>query len=134
MRYIPYPYFAYPYFHPQWLVAENHIPTHVNKVLSLPKSFPPISTERLNTSALKFQEVMKQADLLVEKIVNNPGFAHELMDAAQQSNKEKVEELILSTGITIMVKTNYHPEGILIILDNSEGKDICCDLRMSLSW
>ena len=78
---------------------------------------------------------MKQADLLVNKIVNSNEFAFELMDAAQLSNTKKVEELILSTGITIKLKTNYTPTGILIDLDNSEDDEGgCCQLRMALKW
>jgi|1185.fasta_scaffold321765_2 hypothetical protein len=56
------------------------------------------------------------------------------MDAVQQSNKKKVEELILSTGATIKVKTPFTPTGICIVLDKSEVEGDCCDLLIALCW
>jgi hypothetical protein len=88
----------------------------------------------LNTSAKKFQELTKQANLLAGKIVNSKEFAHELMEAAQLSNTKKVEELILSTGITLKIKTYFNPTGIRIELNNSENEVVCCNLLMTLKW
>jgi hypothetical protein len=88
----------------------------------------------LNTSAKKFQELTKQANLLAGKIVNSKEFAHELMEAAQLSNTKMVEELILSTGITLKIKTYLNPTGIRIELNNSENEVVCCNLLMTLKW
>ncbi len=88
----------------------------------------------LNISAKRFQELLKQADLLAGKIVNSKEFAHDLMEAAQLSNTKKVEELIQSTGITLKIKTHYNPTGIRIELTNSENEVGCCDLLMTLYW
>ncbi|KAA0967007.1 hypothetical protein FQ087_05655 [Sporosarcina sp. ANT_H38] len=77
---------------------------------------------------------MKQADLLAGKIVNSKEFAHDLMEAAQLSNTKKVDELILSTGITLKIKTYFSPTGIRIELTNAGNEGSCCNLLMTLKW
>lgn len=133
MHYISYPSLAYPYFHPR-LATASKVTSHVNTVLDRENSFPPVNTKRLNTSAQRFQVLMEQADLLIDKIISSNEFAHELKTAAQLSETKKVEELILSTGITIKVKTKFTPSGIQINLKNSDEGGGCCDLLMTLHW
>jgi hypothetical protein len=99
-----------------------------------PSPFPPVDPKLLNISAHKFQELMKQAFKLVEKISTSQEFAYELMNEAQLSNAAKVEELIKSTGITMKVETTFTPTGIRIKLDNSELQGRCCQLAMLLHW
>jgi hypothetical protein len=140
MQFIPYPHWAYPYSDPRWLVPDGYVSARFNEYLqsqtaSIPQSpFPSINTQMLNTSAKKFQELTKQANLLAGKIVNSKEFAHELMEAAQLSNTRKVEELIISTGITLKIKTYFSPTGIRIELTNSENGGDCCNLLMTLKW
>ncbi len=73
---------------------------------------------------------MQQAQLLVNKIASSHQFATDLMNAAQQSNKEAVEQLIKSVGITIEFKTKYTPDGIQIILIEKN----CCSLTLLFEW
>ena len=140
MHYNPYPHWAYPYSVPRWPVPDGYVSAHFNEHLQSqialrPQSpFPSINTQVLNTSAQRFQELLKQADLLAGKIVNSKEFAHELMEAAQLSNTKKVEELIISTGITLKIKTYFSPTGIRIELTNSENEGGCCNLLMTLKW
>ncbi|WP_188386357.1 hypothetical protein [Ornithinibacillus halotolerans] len=82
----------------------------------------------------KFQLLMKQADLLVDKLAGDPEFSKQLMTLAQESNEEKVNELIVSTGINIKVKTTFTPTGIHIMLDNKVFNGDCCDLVIALRW
>lgn len=131
MHYNPYPHWAYPYSNPQWLYNEQLQP---QAILRPPSPFPAINTQVLNTSAQRFQELLKQADLLAGKIANSKEFAHELMEAAQLSNTKKVEELIVSTGITLKIKTYFSPTGIRIELNNDENGGNCCNLLMTLKW
>ena len=56
------------------------------------------------------------------------------MSAAQKSDKNKVNQLIRSAGVTINIKTTFTPTGIRIILDNSEVEGGCCDLMIALRW
>ncbi|WP_255452156.1 hypothetical protein GGGNBK_12190 [Sporosarcina sp. ANT_H38] len=131
MHYYPYPQWVYPYSDPRWLFNNNLQP---QTVLSPPNPFPSINTQVLNTSAHSFQELLKQADLLAGKIVNSKEFAHDLMEAAQLSNTKKVDELILSTGITLKIKTYFSPTGIRIELTNAGNEGSCCNLLMTLKW
>lgn len=133
MHYISYPSLAYPYFHPR-LATTSKVTSHVNTALDRENSFPPVKTKRLNTSAQRFQVLMEQADLLIDKIISSNEFAYELKTAAQLSETKKVEELILSTGITIEVETKFTPSGIQINLKNSDEGGSCCDLLMTLQW
>ena len=96
--------------------------------------FPPVNTDLFHSSAHKVKELTKQLGLLVGKIVNSPEFAYELMNAAQQSNKDEVDQLIKSIGITSKVKTRYNPTGIQVDFDNSELGGSCCHLSVSLHW
>jgi len=73
---------------------------------------------------------MQQVQLLTDKIDESEQFAHNLMDAAQKSNKSEVERLITSTGITTKFETNYTPDNIRIVFTDSD----CCKLSLVLSW
>ena len=136
------PYSVYPYYHPQRVdtVPVKYVPTHFNEPLQSwnmlrPQSqFPSVDIKQLDVSVYKFQTLMRQADLLIDKLGNDPEFSKELMGAAQQSDRNKVNQLILSTGITIKVKTTFTPTGIRILLDNSELEGGCCDLLIALRW
>lgn len=96
--------------------------------------YPAVKTNTLFQSAEKFQLLMNQAHLLINKVKTSPKFARDLMEAAQSSNKKRVEELIRSTGITINVQTNFNPDGIKISLSNAEKDVGCCTLNMVLKW
>jgi hypothetical protein len=136
------PHLDYPYYNPQGIgtVPVRYVPIHVNEPLQSwntlrpQRQFPPVNIHKLDISVHKFQTLMRQADLLVNKLADDPEFTKELMSAAQQSNKSRVNELILSTGITLRVKTTFTPTGIKIIIDNSGMEGDCCDLLIGLKW
>lgn len=134
MHYISYPSLAYPYYHPQMIATNSKEANDVSRNLVNEISYPPVNTKRLNTSAQRFQELMEQANLLIDKIISSDEFSSELKNAAQLSKTKEVEELILSTGITIKVETEFTPSGIHINLKNSDDGGGCCDLLMTLNW
>ncbi len=73
---------------------------------------------------------MQQAQLLTDKIDSSQQFAHDLMNAAQLSNKTEVDKLITSTGITMKFDANYTPDNFRIrLMDNG-----CCGITINLSW
>lgn len=135
MHYLSYSALARSNFHPKTEVLTGNSQTASNEfAVSSPNPFPPVDTKLLNVSADKFQELMKQANLLVTKISTSTEFAQELMSEAQQSNTSQVKKLILSTGITIKVETSFTPTGIHIKFDNSDMPGRCCQLVMALQW
>lgn len=140
MYYYGHPYMVYPYYQPQRIdtVPVNYAPMYRNEPLQSTvrqkNQYPPVDTQQLDESVRKFQDLMKQANLLLKKLAEDQDFAKELMGEAQQSNTMKVNEMIKSTGITIETETTYTPTGIRIILKNSEIVGECCDLLIALRW
>lgn len=135
MYYNPYPYFVYPNYYPTWVMANQSTTQQPSKYLAMPdptnrSPFPSINTVKLKTSAKRIKVIMQQAQLLTDKIDESEQFAHDLMNAAQQSNKTEVEKLIASTGITIKFETTYTPDGFRIIFTDSG----CCKLSLILGW
>lgn len=128
------------YLHPLWIVSDKSIPNHVNRYLDSQTAFrpdnpfPPVDTQLMHSSAKKMLELTTQSRFLINKLVDSPNFAYELMDAAQQSNQNKVNELIKSTGITSKVKTKFSPTGIHLEFENAEMPGRCCKLQMALQW
>ncbi|WP_052342696.1 hypothetical protein [Bacillus sp. EB01] len=98
------------------------------------RQFPDVNISQLNVSLRKFQELMNQANILINKMATDSNFTKMLMTAAQKSDKNRVNQLIRSTGITIKAETTYTPTGIRIVLDNSGPEGGCCDLLIALGW
>ena len=92
--------------------------------------FPPVDTHKLKASAKSIQTIMQQSLLLTTKIAESEQFAHDLMNAAQLSNKAEVDRLVSSTGITIKFETKFTPSAIQIRFSESN----CCGLTMILDW
>lgn len=125
----------YPYPYPGYYAARGPAP-YYSLEFQYPcyRQFPPVDIKGLTYSARQFQRLMEQASLLINKIIQSNSFAFDLMNAAQQSNQQKVDELIHATGISIDVKTKFTPSGIQITLDNSEMEGGCCKLLIALRW
>ncbi|MGE7623223.1 hypothetical protein ACQKMD_09260 [Viridibacillus sp. NPDC096237] len=51
---------------------------------------------------------MHQAHLLIDKIAVSEQFAHDLINAAQLSNKTEVDKLISATGLPLRSILNIH--------------------------
>ncbi|MEK4091972.1 MULTISPECIES: hypothetical protein [unclassified Viridibacillus] len=133
MYYSPYPYVLYANQYPQWVMANHSSSTQIPRQLAMPTNtspFPPVNTHKFKTSAKEIQNIMQQAHLLVDKISVSEKFAHDLINAAQLSNKTEVDRLISSTGITITFDTKYTPDSIRINLTENG----CCGLTVILNW
>lgn len=144
MYYNPYPNLVYPYCYPPGIVTvpDRYNPEYIQAPLQSSHQiqpqrqyqYPEVDIQQFEKSAQSFQQLIKQADLLINKLARSKEFARELMSAAQKSDDKKVNELIKSTGITIKVKTSFTPDGIRIILDNSKLEGHCCQLLIALRW
>lgn len=119
------------YFHPLWIASEWSVLENAPRPVS---PYPAIDTRRLHESAGRMQKIIKQSQLFINRIVDSPEFASELMDAAQLSNQKKVDELIQASGITSKVTTKFTPSGIHIELNNAEKLGECCKLQIALRW
>ncbi|WP_338448054.1 hypothetical protein R4Z09_17615 [Niallia oryzisoli] len=144
MYYIQYPILVSPYCYPPGIVniPVRCIPAYIQAPLQSSHQiqpqrqyqYPEVDIQQFEKSAQSFQQLIKQADLLINRLARSKEFARELMSAAQKSDDKKVNELIKSTGITIKVKTSFTPDGIRIILDNSKLEGHCCQLLIALRW
>jgi hypothetical protein len=142
LYYYPNPYGVNPYYQPAGTrcAPVQYVPTphyyHVNQPwdLSVSRQFPPVDTGQLEDSVSRFQKLIKEAELFINRLANSTEFATELMSAAQASNKDKVHQLIREAGVSIHITTTFTPTAIRIILDNSEVEGGCCDLMIALRW
>jgi hypothetical protein len=142
LYYYPNPYVVNPYHQPagmrsahlQYVPAPYYYDAYPQWDLSVSRQYPAVDIEQLEDSVSRFQKLIKEAELLINRLANSKRFSTELMSAAQASNKEKVNQLIRSTGVSIGIKTSFTPTGIRIILDNSEAEGGCCDLMIALRW
>jgi|GEM_PF-1177367 hypothetical protein len=123
----PLPCYCFPAPQPAWTFS------HFNDLFRQ-REFPPVNIAGLEYSARRFQQLMKEAQLLIGKIVESSDFARQLMGAAQESNQQRVDQLIRSTGISVRFRTDYSPSGIRIYLDNAEKEGGCCELLLGLRW
>jgi hypothetical protein len=140
--YYPNPYVVNPYYQDtgtrsvpmQNVPAPHYYDAYQQWNLSDPRQYPPVDTGQLEESVTRFQKLIKEAELLINRLANSKEFATELMSAAQASNKDKVIQLIREAGVSIHITTEFTPTGIRIILDNSEMEGGCCDLMIALRW
>ncbi|WP_054768281.1 hypothetical protein [Lysinibacillus parviboronicapiens] len=136
MYYNPYPYFVYANHYPSWVMPNYPTPSPFPRHLAMPTNpannspFPPVDTHKLVASAKRVQTIIRQAQLLTDKINESQQFAHNLMNAAQLSNKTEVDKLIASTGITIKFDTKYTPDNLRVLFTESD----CCGLTLNLHW
>lgn len=86
------------------------------------------------TSAKYMQALMKDASVLLEKMADSKEFAVKLMNAAQESKQQLVNDQIKQTGIQNIPSVSFTPDGLKL----SFSKDIdhlnCCNLVLSVRW
>jgi hypothetical protein len=98
------------------------------------RPYPPVNPSMFTSSATEMHQLMKKADALVQKLANTSSFAKDVMDAAQNNEKQKVNQLLKSTGLDSGMKTTYTPDGLKIILTSEVNNIDCCHLTISLKW
>ncbi|MDX8360186.1 hypothetical protein [Cytobacillus sp. IB215316] len=110
---------------------------HINHTSRHPfnnRQFPPVDTTMFSKSAKEMQKLMSEAALVLNKIAYSKEFAHQVMTAAQESQLNKVEQLIKSTGITSEVECSFNPDGITITFILATSEIDCCHLSIILRW
>ncbi|KMJ59284.1 hypothetical protein AB685_06925 [Bacillus sp. LL01] len=100
----------------------------------LVRVYPEVDATLFAESAESMQQLMQEASIILKKLSDSKQFASEVMGAAQQGNKEKVSQLLISTGVHSGVEVDFNPDGInLNMTSEVEGKD-CCHLTITLRW
>jgi len=124
-----YPYYYPPAYWPAYYVTPNyqsHAFSH--------RPYPEVNTELLIKSAEQMKVLLKEADVLMDHIKSSTELAAELMNAAQQSNKSKLIQLLKSSGIQSKMDASYTPDGLNIMLYTSVGDLDCGHLKISIRW
>ena len=133
MYYNPYAYSALSHPYPIPAMSNHTALTPLPHPQAMPSQnnpFPPVNTHQLKDSAKNMQDMMDQSQFLTNKITESEQFALDLMNAAQRSKKEEVDNLITSTGITSKFESKFTPDGIQIRFTEHP----CCRLTLVLGW
>lgn len=96
--------------------------------------FPPVNPTQFMSSAKHMQIIMKDASILLSRMSHSREFSYALMEAAQESNQEKVNQLVKETGIQTTPKVSYTPDGLKLDFDIFVENLNCCHLSLSLKW
>ncbi len=128
-------YYPVPFHRPVYYPRNVYFPVYTT---IMPRSqvrvYPPVDPTVFTESAESMQQLMKEASIILQKLSDSKEFASEVMSAAQEGNKEKVSQLLLSTGVHSGVEVSFNPDGInLNMTSEVEGKD-CCHLTITLRW
>ncbi|MGV2620013.1 hypothetical protein QRD89_08810 [Halobacillus sp. ACCC02827] len=121
MVWVPYPYFMYDY----------RIPAYVQ--VGRP-AFPEVDSSLFRQSAKAAKQMMNGAEKVMERVEASKEFADELMEAAQRSNRPKVEQMIKEAGAVGDFDFDYNPERIKIQWKGTAGGVDCCKMTVMLRW
>mgnify|MGYP005753458239 FL=1 len=124
------PYGTYYRTHPnqlnQW---HSYYHQYYNPYLYRP--YPEVDATLFTESAHEMQALMKEASLVLDRLAESKDFAKAVMTAAQESNQQKVDELLHAAGLHTKVDVSYNPDGINLKLI---GEKNCCNLTIALRW
>ncbi|MBO8156738.1 MAG: hypothetical protein H0Z32_09775 [Bacillaceae bacterium] len=97
--------------------------------------YPEVDPSQFQSSLDNYQGLINDAEKIVNHFRNSKQSAVELMEMAQQSQFDRVKELIQKSGITHPVQVNFTPNQMIItLLSNVKPGEVCCELKMSLFW
>ncbi|MCD5325141.1 MULTISPECIES: hypothetical protein [Pontibacillus] len=121
------------YYYPVWIPCAPQAYGPYPMPPSRP-SYPEVDPSTLTDSAKAFQSLMSDAHIIIEKFATSPSFSQQVMEAAQQSNKEKVKQLLEGTGIKHPIKIRYNPDGLHLTLTAQSQNQDCCKMELAFHW
>ncbi len=98
------------------------------------RQFPDVDATRFRNSAEASKQLLNEANLLATKISESREYAQEIKSAAQQSDNEKVEQLVRSVGIHSRTRISFTPDNLEVRLSKSLNSIDCCHFTISLRW
>ncbi|WLR41262.1 hypothetical protein LC087_09960 [Bacillus carboniphilus] len=93
------------------------------------RPFPAISPNTFIESAKTIPPYLKDLTSLAEKISSDRQYSEQLMNAAQESDQQKVDSLIQGLNLEHSIKTTYTPDGVRFEISSTR-----CRVSMSLRW
>jgi hypothetical protein len=127
-----YPYHPYHHHSPYERPYHRNLPYYQTHY-SIRNPQQPDPTMFMN-SARQTINLLKDGQLILDKIANSKPFSLEIMRAAQSSNTSKVEELIQSTGIKQKPQISFSPDGLTVTFINKQNNIDCCHLILKIRW
>ena len=121
------------YYHSPYAQQYHRNPPYFHTNYSIRNPTQPDPTMFMN-SARQTKNLIKDGQLILDKIANSKPYSLDLMLAAQNSNKAKVEELIKSTGIKQKPQISYTPNGLTVTFINEQNNIDCCHLILKIRW
>jgi len=96
--------------------------------------YPAVDSNLLYQSANVSQKLMADASKVLNTFASSRDFGRKVMEYAQRSDNEEVNQLIKSLGIESDVKVQFNPDGLrLEFKSKAQGLD-CCVLYIALRW
>ncbi|WP_237712886.1 hypothetical protein [Bacillus methanolicus] len=120
--------YYYPYVFPYVQYLSNYDRPYPYRI------YPPVNPNLLMGSAKQMKIIMRDALRIIDKISVSKQFAHDLMNAAQESKTEVVKSLILSTGVIRMPVLKFNPDGLYMRFEGKFDNVDCCHLVLQLRW
>ncbi|WP_077214456.1 hypothetical protein [Bacillus dakarensis] len=128
-----YPYYINPQYYSRPYAYVPYYP-YPTTYYPYPRQLPDVNPSIFMESAHHMQNIMKSASDLLEKMASSKKFSLDLMDAAQKSDKQKVNALIKETGIPIIPNATYTPDGLKLQFQAPSETADCCSLTLALRW
>lgn len=99
-----------------------------------PRQYPPVDPTQFFESAGEMRSLMQDASLVLNRMADSMEFTEKVMNAAQESKMDEVEQLIKSTGISSEVEISFNPDAIrLEFIAMTDGVE-CCRLLITIRW
>lgn len=98
------------------------------------RELPEANPSKLINSAKDTLTLLPDVETCLKKLANSPDFSKNLMNAAQLSKTETVEQLIKSIGVKESPTIAYNPDGITLNFDHKNKPPYCCFLSVQLRW
>lgn len=95
---------------------------------------PEVDSSQFVYSASHMDGLMADAKKLTNYLSTSKEQAKKILAAAQESNTILVKKLLLASGITNELETEFNPDGVRLILFYKNPDLNCCRLILVLRW
>jgi hypothetical protein len=96
--------------------------------------FPPVKPGTFMEAAKVMETILRDAEKIVHRIAVSREFSVAVMNAAQESKPNAVNELLRKIGIRYIPKVSYNPDGLYLEFFGTPETNNCCHLVLMLKW
>lgn len=133
-------YYSYPFQHLRMTplagcyTPYRHLQPKISSHSTSLRPYPPVNPALFKQSAQSIGQLLREMNLLLNRLSDNSDFAFRLMTAAQAANRKEVERLVRSAGILRKANISFNPDSFRIELRTSAANVECCKLAVALRW